>query len=49
MLRCPSSVVYVDDFMMVATEELEKRHWAENGKDIHAALLSRYLGANYSQ
>ena len=22
----------VDDFMMVATEELEKRHWAEIGE-----------------
>ena len=26
--------LYVDDFMMVATDELEKRHWAESGKQI---------------
>ena len=34
------------------TEELEKRHWAEIGKHIEfkedAALLARYLGANYN-
>ena len=40
--------LYVDDFMMVATDELERRHWAEIGKHIEfkedAALLSRYLG-----
>ena len=46
MLTCPSS-----DFMKVATDELEKRHWAETGKHIEfnedAALLARYLGANY--
>ena len=44
--------LYVDDFMMVATEELEKRHWAESGKHIEfkedAALLARYLGTNYN-
>ena len=44
--------LYVDDFMMVATDELEKRHWAEIGKHIEfkedAALLARYLGANYN-
>ena len=38
--------------MMVATDELEKRHWAEIGKHIEfkeeAALLARYLGANYN-
>ena len=42
--------LYVDDFMTVATDELEKRHWAEIGKHIEfkedAALLARYLGAN---
>ena len=41
--------LFVGDFMMVATEELEKRHWAEIGKHIEfkedAVLLSRYLGA----
>ena len=40
--------LYVDNFMMVATDELEKRHWAEIGKHIEfkedAALLARYLG-----
>ena len=40
--------LYVDDFMMVATDGLEKRHWAEIGKHIEfkedAALLARYLG-----
>ena len=40
--------LYVD----VATDDLEKRHWAEIGKHIEfkedAALLSRYLGANYN-
>ena len=44
--------LYVDDFMMVATDELERRHWAEIGKHIEfkkeAALLARYLGANYN-
>ena len=44
--------LYVDDFMMVATDELEKRHWAEFGRHIEfkedAALLARYLGANYN-
>ena len=44
--------LFVDDFMMVATDELEKRHWAEIGKHIEikedAALLSQYLGANYN-
>ena len=44
--------LYVDDFMMVTTDELEKRHWAEIGKHIEfkedAALLARYLGANYN-
>ena len=43
---------YVDDFMMVATDELEKRHWAEIGKHIEfkedASLLARYLGATYN-
>ena len=38
--------------MMVATDELEKRHWAEIGKHIEfkedAALLARYLGANHN-
>ena len=37
---------------MVATDELEKRHWADIGKHIEfkedAALLARYLGANYN-
>ena len=44
--------LYVDDFMMVATDELERRHWAEIGKHIEfkeeAALMARYLGANYN-
>ena len=44
--------LHVDDFMMVATDELEKRHWAEIGKHIKfkedAALLARYLGAKYN-
>ena len=44
--------LYVDDFMMVATDELERRHWAEIGKHIvfkeEAAPLARYLGANYN-
>ena len=44
--------LYVDDFTMVATDELEKRHWAEIGKHIEfkevAALLARYLEANYN-
>ena len=44
--------LYVDDFMMVATDELERRDWAEIGKHIEfkeeAALLARYLGANYN-
>ena len=35
---------------MVATDELERRHWAEIGKHIEfkeeAAPLARYLGAN---
>ena len=44
--------LYVDDLMMLATDELEKRHWAEIGKHIEfkeeAAPLARYLGANYN-
>ena len=44
--------LFVDDFMMVATDDLEKRHWAEIGKHIvfkeEAAPLARYLGANYN-
>ena len=44
--------LYVDDFMMVATDDLERRHWAEIGKHIvfkeEAAPLARYLGANYN-
>ena len=42
----------VDDFMMVATDKLERRHWAEIGKHIvfkeEAAPLARYLGVNYN-
>ena len=42
----------VDDFMMVATDDLARRHWAEIGKHImfeeEAAPLARYLGANYN-
>ena len=38
--------------MMVATDELERRHWAEIGKHIEfkeeAAPLAPYLGANYN-
>ena len=44
--------LYVDDFIMVATDDLERRHWAEIGKHIvfkeEAAPLARYLGANYN-
>ena len=51
-VRADMSVIclFVDDFMMVAMDELERRHWAEIGKHIEfkeeAALLARYLGAN---
>ena len=42
----------VDDFMMVATDELERRHWADIGRHIEfkeeAAPLARYQGANYN-
>ena len=30
----PVICLYVDDFMMVATNDLERRHWAEIGKHI---------------
>ena len=44
--------LYVDDFMMVATVDQGKQHWAEIGKHIvfkeEAAPLTRYLGANYN-
>ena len=44
--------LYVDDFMMVATDDLERQHWDEIGKHIEfkeeAALLARYLGDNYN-
>ena len=44
--------LYVDDSTMVATDELERRRWAEIGEHIEfkedAALLARYLGANYN-
>ena len=37
---------------MVATDELERRHWAEIGEHIEfkeeVALLARYLGTNYN-
>ena len=42
----------VDDVMMVATDELERRHWAEIGKHIEfkeeAAPFARYLGGQYN-
>ena len=44
--------LYVDDFIMVATVDQGKQHWAELGKHIvfkeEAAPLTRYLGANYN-
>ena len=44
--------LYVDDFMMVATNDLARKHWAEIGKHImfkeEAAPLARYLGTNYN-
>ena len=44
--------LYVDDFMVVVTDELERPHWAEIGKHIEikeeAAPLARYLGVNYN-
>ena len=44
--------LHVDDFMMVATDELERRHWAEIGEHIvfkeEATPLAWYLGANYN-
>ena len=53
-VRADMSVIClcVDDFVMVATDDLERRHWAEIGKHIEfkeeAALLALYLGANYN-
>ena len=44
--------LFVDDLMIVATDDLTRRHWAEIGKHIvfkeEAAPLARYLGANYN-
>ena len=44
--------LHVDDFMVVATDDLERRHWAEIGKHIvfkeEAAPLAWYLGPNYN-
>ena len=48
----PVICLNVDDFMKVATNDLERRHWAEVGKHIEfkeeAAPLARYLGTKYS-
>jgi len=45
-------ILYVDDFVLLATEEAGKRHWEALAADIDfpkpADRITRYLGAHYS-